>query len=254
MLCELAAHLKALLPLALLATVGAVAAEKHNDNGVPFVPDGVGRTYTGYYPMRGRMLPLQPGSWTVLAEDAARRSQRSVKTVLLGQIDAHELKGAVIFTDSQSLRPGSSQYVGCKDRYNLASHLERGNRIRQACWTIRPLYASGWKRWRDRAAQMDPIFRAAAAEMDVRGVEVPQDLLEVAFHTANAHGALNAVYLFNPADDGLTSNAVSTWLRSDWSVVNISRYPEKVAYEKGLEAWGRDWWEKINSVAALPGS
>jgi hypothetical protein len=44
----------------------------------------------------------------------------------------------------------------------------------------------------------------------------------------------------------------SLWLRSDWSVVNISRYPEKVAYEKRLEEWGRDWWEKINSAAALP--
>lgn len=226
---------------------------RHDNNSTPLEADGVGRTYTGYYPMRGRMLPLQPGSWTVLAENVSQRPEASLKIVLLGQIAAHELMGAVMFTDSQSSRPGwPSRYIGCTDRYNLASHLKESDPIRQACWTIRPLYASAWKRWRDHAAQMDPIFRAAAAEMDVRGVDIPQDLLEVAFHTADAHGALTAVYYFNPTDEGLTSNVVSTWLRSDWSVVNISRYPEKVAYEKRLEEWGRDWWEKINSAAALP--
>ena len=297
MLRELAAYLKVLLPVALLATAGAIGAwfwwqhhphatqpdshwqeklvaappaqtpetpippantaqsttERHDNNSEPLEADGVGRSYTGYYPLHGRMLPLQPGSWTVLAEDVSRRPEANLKTVLLGQIVARELMGAVMFTDSQSLRPTwPSRYIGCTDRYNLASHLKDSDPTRQACWTIRPLYASAWKRWRDRAAQMNPIFRAAAAEMDIRGVDIPQDLLEVAFHTADMHGALNAVYYFNPTDDGLTSNTVSMWLRSDWSVVNITRYPEKVAYEKRLEAWGQEWWEKINTAAALP--
>ena len=154
MLRELTVYLEVLLPAVLLTAVGAIgtwfwwqhhphamqpdshwqetladtppasAAQstvgRHDNNSTPLEADGVGRTYTGYYPMRGRMLPLQPGSWTVLAENVSQRPEASL------------------------------------------------------------------------------------------------------------------------------------WLRSDWSVVNISRYPEKVAYEKRLEEWGRDWWEKINSAAALP--
>jgi hypothetical protein len=236
-------------------TLGAPSNSVATDTtgSAPPVSGEVGKVYSGFYPIHGRRLPLRPGSWTVLAEIASQRPDSDLHSVLLGQIEGHRLKGAVLFTDFQSLRGGwTSRFAGCTDRYNLDSHVDDGSPARQACWTVRNVFSTAWKQWRDRNMKMDPIFRAAAGELEIKGVQYPQDLLQVFFHTADDGGALNAVYYFNPTDEGLTATPVSMWLRSDWSADNIGRYPDKVAYEKRLNSWGSQWWPRIISVAALP--
>jgi hypothetical protein len=226
----------------------------NTNDGAPPVSGEVGKVYSRFYPLRGRNLPLRPGSWTVLAAIASKRPDADLENVLLGQIEGHQLKAAVLFLDFESFRGGwTSRFPGCTDRYNLASHVEdNGSQNRQACWFVRDVFAKAWKQWRDRDVKMDPIFRAAAGELEIKGVDYPQDLLEVFFHTADDRGALNAVYYFNPTDEGLESAPAATWVRSDWSADNISRFPQRLAYEKRLEASGSEWLPKIISVTALP--
>ncbi len=236
-----------------LGAPGAAATQAAGS--LPPLSGEVGKVYTGFYPIHGRHVPLGAGPWTVLAQTSTKRPDSDLEVVFLGEIRGEQLISGAMLLDFQNFRAGwRSRYNACTDSYNLAATVDTfGSDGRQACWFVRNLFAKAWTRWRDRNVKMDPIERAAAGQLEVKGIRYPQDLLEVVFHTADARGALNAVYLFDPqAAAGLSSTPVTMWQHSDWFVDNISRYPDKERYEKQLEVWGRDRWREIKAVAAQP--
>jgi hypothetical protein len=234
--------------------LGAPSSSLPTDPNAPPISTDVGKVYTGTYVVHGRGLPLLPGEWTVLAKMDTKRTDGDLDVVFLGQISGKRLNGAALLLDYANFRSGwSPHFSRCSDPSNLDSTVEEfDSRGRQACWMIHSIFSKAWSQWRDRNTKLDPIIRAAAGQLDVKGIDYPQSLLQVFFHLADGSGAMDVAYFFNPDTAGLSSGTAVDWQSSDWAARNIGKFPDKVAYEKGKETWVRGWWPKIKKVFALP--
>ena len=165
-----------------LAPPDAMLAKSQSQKGNE-KPIFMGKVYVGFFPAAGRKLPLPPGSWTVLAD---LRTGPESSAYFLARIENKRLVGAVMFY-LDNFREGV-QYKSateCTDPANLYAITESNQDARdggsQAFWTIRNIFATVWGQWANKEVRMDPIIRAAAGEMQIQQIILPQDLVQVKF-------------------------------------------------------------------------
>jgi len=209
----------------------------------------MGKVFAGFFPAAGRKLPLPPGSWTVLAD---LRTGPESSAYFLGTIENKRLVGAVTFI-LESFREGVQYKAAtqCADPHNLYAITESNQDARdggsQAFWFIHNIFATVWGQWADKKISMDPLFKAAVGEMEIRQITFPQDLIQVNFWRLEKWGRVVGSYFFSPEAEHITSKTVSNWKESDWSYLNYAKYPEKVAYINKLKEWGQAWWPRFKN-------
>lgn len=206
----------------------------------------VGRTYSGTVPFKGRQMPLPSGEWVVSAYTMAGVGGDGADAIFLAHIVGQQLAGAVVFIGTESTRKvgtGYRQYGHCL-RKNLVHIETRSNEEFgfQECWSINH---NDVKAWHQSAEH--PLLRAAIGDLAIRHVQLPHTLVSAHFRLADKNGYLNAIYYFNPEEEGISTPPVASWRESDWFVGYINRYPEKVAYVQQLKVWGSGWFQKLKA-------
>jgi hypothetical protein len=100
----------------------------------------------------------------------------------------------------------------------------------------------------ERCCQPEWPCCPAAGDLAAKGVDYPQDLVDVRFTRAESWGFLEVSYLFDPELDGITSNIALSARESDWHAPNASRFPDKVAYLSKMRDWGEGFWPKFQQT------
>lgn len=213
----------------------------------------MGHVYSGSVQVDGYRVPLPSGNWVSLANTSIKLSTANGFGFFLGKIEHKRLtalvKGYVLRSKD---KPGAGFDVtkGCTDAdpsRNFVSIEEMVSHGNQACWRIHSYYTPAWQKWADRTENIEQIERAAAGDMQAKGVTYAQDFVDVRFSRFTTWGGMEVHYMFSPAEEGISSNTVLSYADMDWRANNIVRYPEKVAYVNNLEKWGTSFWPKFKA-------
>ncbi|MGC1550069.1 MAG: hypothetical protein WA777_16220 [Rhodanobacter sp.] len=192
----------------------------------------------------------------MLANTSFKLPTATGEMLYLGQVKKQRLIGAVRITAARSVdQPGAGfpKPPGCIDHqadnhYVMSEEVIPNGHV--ACWIIGGVYMTPLQQWADRATKMPGLERAAGGDMAAKGVSYPQDMVSVRFTRAETWGVLEVKYLFSPEADGIKSNEVPSFTDSDWSVGNITRFPEKMAYVDKLKNWGAEFWPRFKTAFA----
>ncbi|WP_027795548.1 hypothetical protein [Paraburkholderia acidipaludis] len=214
----------------------------------------VGRTYRQSIAVAGYEVPLPPGQWAMLANSSIKARGGSGIAYFLGRIEHRRLVGAVrVFAVHSNDQPGTGfpAASGCVSGNHDVNYLSLDSVTpfgHQACWLINNYFTPPWQQWADRATRMSALDRAAAGDLAAKGVDYPQDLVDVRFTRAETWGLLEVSYLFDPELDGVTSGTALSVRDSEWHGPNADRFPDKLAYIAKMRDWGEGFWPKFQAA------
>lgn len=235
-----------------MAAPGVAADKDPSDLDRAFL----GRTYRQSITVEGFNLPLPPGQWAVLANSSVRLHGASGVAYFLGRIEHRRLVGAMrLFALRSSEQPGTGFPAanGCTSGNPNLNYLSIESVTpfgHQACWLINNYFTPPLQQWADRAVRIAALDRAAAGDLAAKGVNYPQDLVDVRFTRAEMWGLLEVSYLFDPELDGIASSTALSARESDWHAPNADRFPDKVAYLAKMRDWGDGFWPKFQQAFA----
>jgi hypothetical protein len=194
----------------------------------------MGKQFKDVVVVRSQTVPLPTGTWTVLAHfrDPGRGTVRG-DAVVLARLDGNRLLGAIAIHAHQ-LEPGArpTSFEACNRQDYVFRQVDtydpQGD---QRCWWINHAVTV----WHGQS-----LFQAALLELNRRGVNPPQIMLNVAFRRANATGFATTFYYFDPTADGITSTPTS-WADSEWHRSRVDSDPARRDYARKLQRWGESW-------------
>lgn len=173
----------------------------------------------------------------------------------LGRIQNKKLTGLVIFTTVRGpIAPngGFPEFKFCSHPGSLEHYVFLDGDIvpsdHQSCWAVQNIYTEILSQWADKNIKLDNVEKAAGGDLAAKGVPLPQDMVQVRFGRSNTSSFIEFRAMFSPDAEGILSNAAPTAVDSDWSVSNIKRYPEKVAYIAKMKAWGETYWPRFKQA------
>ena len=208
----------------------------------------LGRTYSRSIAVEGFNVPLPPGQWAMLANSGIHLRGATGMAYFLGRIEHKKLVGAIRLFALRSIeQPGDGFPAanGCTSGNADLDYLALDSVTaydHQACWLINNFFTPPLQQWADRAVKIASLDRAAAGDLAAKGVSYPQDFLGVRFTRAEKWGLLEAMYLFDPELDGISSDTVLSARESDWHGPNVGRFPDKAAYVAKMRSWGENFW------------
>jgi hypothetical protein len=214
----------------------------------------VGRTYRQSIAVAGYEVPLPPGQWAMLANSTIRMHGATGIAYFLGRIEHRRLVGVVrVFAMHTDDQPGAGfpAAAGCTSGNHGVNYLALDSVTpfgHQACWLINNYFTPPWQQWADRAMKISALDRAAAGDLAAKGVDYPQDLVDVRFTRAETWGLLEVSYLFDPELDGIKSGTVLSVRDSEWHASNAERFPDKLAYIARMREWGEGFWPKFQAA------
>ena len=231
-----------------MVTGGPAAAS----DGTGLNPALVGNLFSGTFQASGLTVPLPPGRWAVLARMSGKIGGGPAAQYALGRITGGKLSAVLHLTTVTGVLMPSGipeakactqpqiqfvHYVFTESDMNASSH--------QGCWTLENFYTAYMNQWADRATKMSALDRATAGDLAAKGLSLPQDAVQLRFLKSNASSFVELRVMFSPEADGISSNPAPTVVDSDWSVANVKRHPEKVAYLARMKAWGAGFWPEF---------
>jgi hypothetical protein len=198
-------------------------------------PEGaslMGKILRGHMSLGGATIPLPEGDWTALAFFRGG-SNGDGDSAVLARIEGDRLRG-VIAGKALKIKDGTgfaaipncdrTDYVFRETQVNSGFGAQR-------CWWIN--HATGvW--------QQEPILRAAAAELERRGIRPPTVMLNVGFRRADADSFATTFYYFDPRENGISSQPL-LWQSSEWHKDRIQQDSQRVQYVEGLKQWAGSW-------------
>ncbi|WGS48898.1 hypothetical protein LFL96_14085 [Paraburkholderia sp. D15] len=208
----------------------------------------VGRTYRQSIAADGFNVPLPPGQWAVLSNSSIRMRGASGVAYFLGRIEHKRLVGAIrLFALHSSEQPGAGfpAATGCTTGNPNLNHLVLDSVTpygHQACWLISNYFTPPLQQWADRATKISGLDRAAGGDLAAKGVDYPQDFVDIRFTRAETWGVLEVSYLFDPEIEGITASTALSARESDWHAPNAPRFPDKMAYLAKMQEWGEGLW------------
>jgi len=232
-----------------LATVGATSSADNSGINAALM----GRSYSGSIHVDGYKIPLPSGNWVSLANTSIKLPTANGLGFFLGKIEHKRLVAVVkgyVLRSKDKPGAGFEEVKGCTGNdptRNFALVEEAVAFGNQACWRIHSYFTPPLLKWADRSEKIDPLDRAAAGDMQAKGVTYAQDLVDVRFSRFTTWGGMEVHYMFSPEEEGISSNAALSYVDMDWRANNIVRYPEKVAYVQKLEKWGTAFWPQFKA-------
>lgn len=221
-------------------------------SGTGLNPALVGSLFSGTFQASGLTTPLPPGRWAILARMSGKIGGGPATQYALGRIVNGKVSAVLHLTAATGISTPNGvpeakactqprmqivHYVFVEDGMSASSH--------QACWTLENFYTGYMNQWADRAANMSALDRATAGDLAAKGLSLPQDAVQLRFLKSNASSFLELRLMLSPEAEGISSNPAATVMDSDWSVANVKRYPEKVAYLAKMKAWGAAFWPEF---------
>ena len=210
----------------------------------------LGRLFNGSVTVNGFKIPLTGDDWALLAAAKITSAKSSGVVYFLGTIVHKQLVKGLIITAVRTKPsvPDGGEKLNWAKQSALFKSPEcasgEGAHV-QSFWMIYDWFSSSWHKWADRSEKMNNIERAAAGNMDAKGILYPQDMVGVRFIRAEKWGLITAVYLFNPEVEKITSGTALSFVDSDWYVSNIHRHPDKLAYVERLKQWAASLWPQF---------
>lgn len=239
-----------------LAVTGSGAAA---DNGTGLPEAITGKLYSGSIRAAGFDVPLPEGQWAILAKGAINSKEKATFVgvmYFLGQIKRHQLAAtATIYAVSDKTSHGITASdplkiePGCKatNRTYMFKPEQYDDSFPQ-CWELHTHFTADMRRWADRAVRMSNLERAAAGDLAGQGIDIPQEFITAAYILIQNSGLLYADYEFSPEFEGIKSTDAPSFADSDWYPSNLSRFPDKLAYQERIMRWGTAFWPKIQAA------
>lgn len=201
----------------------------------------MGKSFVDTMPIGGLRVPLPEGTWTVVAfQRGGQKSAGSEVAVLADITSKKQLAGLMAvhaFSDQNRAGSGFPPSSFCA-RSDYVMHDVRANDTRrQECW------------WINHAAQnwhQSGEMQAARAELQMRGVAMPDTMMNVGFRLSDPNRFVTVLVYFDPRGDGIQSTP-SAWSESQWHRDRIGTFPEKLQYVRKLEGFGRSWIQIIRA-------
>lgn len=213
-----------------------------------------GRLYSDFVAINGYKVPLPAGKWVQLANTSINIPSATGSGFFLGKIEHKRLVGAVsgmVLRSKDKPGAGYPEVTGCArpdPTRNFALVEEVVAFDNQSCWRIHSYYTPPLQKWADRSVNIGVLDRAAAGAMAAKGIDYPQDLVDVRMSRFTKGAGMEVHYMFNPEVEGISSSTVVSYTDMDWRANNIVRYPEKQAYVEKLKAWGAQFWPKFKAA------
>ena len=101
----------------------------------------------------------------------------------------------------------------------------------QRCWWLNHTGA-GWL--------VEPAMAAAVTAAGLRGLSVPQTMLNFGIRSADGNGHLQVLYYSDPGQAGISTRA-SDWARSPWHPTNLAVDRDRADYVAARIDWGKNW-------------
>jgi hypothetical protein len=199
----------------------------------PVAPDSMlGKVIQGTATVSGQSVPLPDGKWVVLAHFKGSAAAPG-DAVLLGQVTGRDLRRMIAINAARGARPASkgATFRSCLRQDVFHQSNQEGRPDAPQCWWVNHATAL----WEQQG-----LFRAAQGELATRGVQTSAVYLNVGFYRSDADGFATAFYYFDPAEEGIASDAVP-WAQSEWHKSRIGADPQRSAYAQKLADWGRHW-------------
>jgi len=214
-----------------------------------------GRSYSGSVNVDGYKVPLPAGNWVILSNARYQSPHATGELVFLGRIKNRRLVGGARVTALHTVgQPGNGfppKLSGCAGVNHIDLYVNpeaMDDNGHQSCWLIDSYFTPPLQQWADRAVRIDTLDRAVGGDLAAKGVTYPQDFVRIRMTRTENWGFLEVAYLFSPETAGIKSNEAISGADADWARVNLSRYPEKVAYVETLKQWATQFWPRFKAA------
>ena len=218
----------------------AAAADKPKPPPVP---------KSGTVSLAGFTVHLPPGEWELVTKAGAHSETSKGEFYVLAQMTDNHLNRAIILRAQKSTgSPGAGfdLYKICSEQYSNINYVNTSEGMKdhdhQACWMIYDLFSPEVikEAMVDYSQRSDISF--AFRDLISKNIQVFQDYMSVFYYRAEKWGELEAIYLNSPEAENISSSRASSQLESDWSSINIWKFPEKRVYVERLkDSAGKNW-------------
>ncbi|MCG8686937.1 MAG: hypothetical protein MI892_18805 [Desulfobacterales bacterium] len=204
----------------------------------------IGKVYEDSITIRNMKLPLPEGKWAVVGRGSAYSN--NYEEIVLNKIVDNRIHAAVfIVRDSPT-----NSYTG----YNPSKNLNREDILHVAAEKDSGRGQDGWYINHIRLGFSGSLSKANKESLQYikdHKLTVPGNFIEVGHILTGKYVGKKylkySLYL-NPEIEGLKPAQSPEWGSSDWNILKINNYPEKVAYVENLKEDGGVFHNKLKKA------
>ncbi len=202
----------------------------------------VGSVYENSIKLGMKSIPLPEGTWTVIATDVVN----NFRIIGLLKEQKDNLFSCIWISVESPYKEAKYGYSPSKnlDRKNMLYVVNNENRSGEAQdgWYINHIISSF------SPSEYYQVYRDASAYIKAKGYRISSNMVQVTHRLTGRFQKekyLNVRYYYNPEAEGIPTASFDNWSTSDWHVMRIDQFPEKVAFVEALKKEHTALHEKI---------